>query len=255
MPRDARIELAGGIHHVTARSPSRRLLFRDDRDRLRYLDLMAATVAHQRWQVFSYCLMTNHVHFLIRTPEANLGEGIKHVHETFATETNRRYDEHGHVFGERFYNGLVERDAHLFGCFRYIARNPVVAGVCRDPAAWEWSSHRALAGHQAPPDFLATDAALGFFADDIEKARTAYARMTCAPDEALLSSLRVRDPARWLLTAVEAFRVPLASIAEYLSVSERTVYRRLEALRLQDCGGVSHQCQRCHWGDCPLSDT
>src|SRR5215208_6070488 len=118
-----RVELAGGMHHVTAKSPSGRLLFRDEQDRRRYLELLEAEVRKRGWELLTYCQMTNHLHLLVMTPEPDLGLGIKAVHGCFALEVNRRHGEWGHIFGRRFDNRLVLTDGHLYGCLRYIARN------------------------------------------------------------------------------------------------------------------------------------
>src|SRR5215210_124597 len=116
-----RCEVAGGIHHLVGKSPSGRLLFRTDDDRRRYLVLLGEEVKRREWEVFTYCQMTNHVHLLVRTPEADLGDGVKIIHETFARECNQRYEEWGHLFGRRFFNGVVRSDRHFAGCMRYIA--------------------------------------------------------------------------------------------------------------------------------------
>src|SRR5215213_4572053 len=118
-----RVELAGGIHHVTAKSPSGRLLFREASDRRRYLVLLAEQLRERAWELLTYCLMTNHLHLLVLTPQPDLGDGIKAIHERFAREMNRTYDGWGHLFGRRFHNEVVQTDAHLHGCLRYIARN------------------------------------------------------------------------------------------------------------------------------------
>src|SRR5438034_8693704 len=154
MPRRPRVELAGGVHHVTAKTPSGRILFYDDRDRQQYLRLVAREVRERRWSLLTFCLMTNHVHLLVRTPDPDLGAGIKRIHEDFARAINGRHEFQGHVFANRFYNGLVPTDRHLMGCLRYIARNPVRHGACQQPRDWRWSAHPALAGVLDPPLFL-----------------------------------------------------------------------------------------------------
>jgi REP element-mobilizing transposase RayT len=89
MPRQARVELAGGIHHVVGKATARRVLFHSDRDRQLYLRLLAREVRERRWRVLTFCLMTNHAHLLVLTPEPDLGLGFKRIHEEFAQSINR----------------------------------------------------------------------------------------------------------------------------------------------------------------------
>src|ERR1044072_8160161 len=76
MPRKPRMEVADGIHHVWARGNDRQLIYREDGDCLLYLDLLAAVVARTGWRLFAYCLMGNHLHLLLQTPDPNLGAGM-----------------------------------------------------------------------------------------------------------------------------------------------------------------------------------
>lgn len=194
-----------------------------------YLRLITEEAAHAGWRVLCYCQMTNHVHLLVQTPNPNLGMGIKRAHQAFAGFVNKKYAEHGHVFGQRFSNKLVRDDAHLRGCFRYVAWNPVKAGLCATPADWAWSAHGALAGSAPPHRLLALDSALSFFGDDPAEARAKYVRLTAAGDEALLAALSKKQPDAWVKSAVADFAIPVSAIASYLGVTTRTIYRRLAA--------------------------
>lgn len=153
MPRKARQEVQAGIAHVFARGNNRQEIFRDDLDRERYLRLFGRVVAVHRWRCLSYCLMNNHVHFLIETREPNLGAGMKWLQGCYAQAFNRRHRRSGHVFENRYGAVRVESDAQLITVVRYIARNPVEAGLCARPTEWRWSSHRDVTG-PAPPRWL-----------------------------------------------------------------------------------------------------
>jgi REP element-mobilizing transposase RayT len=231
VPRHARIEFPGAMHHVTARAPSRRLLFHDDRDRQRYLQLLAREVREREWRVLTYCQLSNHLHVLIQTPQPNLGLGFKRLHEDFARHVNRRHAENGHVFGCRFYNGIVSNDRHVVGCLRYIARNPVEAGVCGHAAGWPWSAHSALAGLVDPPSFLDVAGAYAFLGADDAEARKNYIRLVASSNDALLAELARGDPDGWLINAVDDFAIPVSDIATFLGVSAATAYRRVAAAR------------------------
>ena len=150
-PRD---ELAGGLFHVYARGNNRDLVFLTDEDRVRYLRLLAAVVREHDWRCLSFCLMPNHVHLLLQTPRPNLGRGMQVLHGKYALRFNRRHDRCGHVFQGRYGSTRIESDAQLWAVVRYIARNPVAAGLCAAPDAWAWSSHRVIGDEEEAPRWL-----------------------------------------------------------------------------------------------------
>jgi REP element-mobilizing transposase RayT len=216
---------------VTAKSPSGRLLFIDDRARQVYLQLVAREVREREWSVLTYCLMTNHMHVLVRTPSPDLGLGFKRINEDFARYVNGSHDLGGHLFGERFYSGLVQNDRHAVGCLRYIARNPVAAGICASADAWAWSAHPSLAGIAAPPTFLDVPAAYELLSSNHRDARTAYRQLVACSDRSLLANLVCADPDRWLLDAVDNHAISVGEIAAFLNRTTSSVYRRIAAAR------------------------
>ena len=230
MPRTSRLELAGAIHHITAKSPSRRLLFHDDDDRQRYLQLLAREVREREWRLLTYCQLSNHLHLLLETAERDLGAGLKRIHEDYGRSVNHRRDESGHVFGARFYNRIVRNERHLLACLRYIARNPVEAGICRNACDWPWSGHRALAGLTDSPAFLNVDAAYEHLGRDAHEARANYRRLVARSDEALLADLQRAYPDHWPSIARHDFGVATRDIASHLGVSLSTAYARLAKL-------------------------
>ena len=155
MARRPREEVAGGIFHVYARGNDRRNLFVDDIDRRRYLSLLGRSVRQREWHALAYCLMSNHVHLLIETPQPNLAVGMHRAHSSYARTFNQRHRRTGHVFESRYGAVRMKTAEQLITVVRYIAHNPVAAGLAREPGEWEWGSHRALAGAAAPPTWLA----------------------------------------------------------------------------------------------------
>ena len=143
MARPLRIEFPGALYHVTARGNARAPIFLEDADR----QLLLATLgdAHERhgWLCHAYCLMPNHYHLLLGTPEANLSQGMRQLNGLYTQRFNRRHDRVGHVFQGRFKGILVERGAHLLELARYIVLNPVRAGIVACAEAYRWSSLRA----------------------------------------------------------------------------------------------------------------
>ena len=176
MARPLRIEYPGAVYHLTARGNAREDIFLDDGDRRLFLDLLAETIARFRWLCHAYCLMGNHYHLLIETPEANLSRGMRHLNGVYTQRFNRTHGRVGHVFQGRYKAILVERDAHLLELCRYLVLNPVRAGMVRSARNWRWSSHRAMAGQVAAPEWLATDWLLARFGRRAAPARAAYRR-------------------------------------------------------------------------------
>lgn len=133
MPRKPREEVADGIFHVYARGNDKRLIYRDDSDRQTYLQVLAATVGRCRWHLLAFCLMDNHVHLMVETPNANLGIGMQRLHSDYAQQFNQRHGRSGHVFQGRYGSVRLESDERLWGVAAFIGMNPVEAGLCDAP--------------------------------------------------------------------------------------------------------------------------
>jgi putative transposase len=157
MSRPLRLQFPGGIYHITARGNDRRPLFEDDDDCARFLVVLAATVARYHVLCHAYCLMGNHYHLLLQTPEANLSATMRQLNGVYTQQFNRRHERCGHLLQGRFGAQLVDGEAYLREVCRYIVLNPVRAGLVAHPNEWRWSSFRATAGETAVPGFLAVD--------------------------------------------------------------------------------------------------
>ena len=157
MARPLRLLFPGGIYHVTARGNDRRLIFEDDDDRTRFLIVLASIVARYHVLCHAYCLMGNHYHLLLETPEANLSPAMRQLNGVYTQRFNRRHERCGHLLQGRFGAQLVAGDAYFREVCRYIVLNPVHAGVISHPRQWRWSSFGATAGETAAPGFLTVD--------------------------------------------------------------------------------------------------
>jgi len=101
MARPLRIEFPGAVYHVTSRGNARQKVFRDDEDRETFLDTLAAIVKRFGWHCHAYCLMDNHFHLLIETPEPNLSRGMRQLNGVYTQCFNRRHRKVGHLFQGR----------------------------------------------------------------------------------------------------------------------------------------------------------
>ena len=157
MSRPLRLQLPGGVYHVTARGNDRRPIFEDNDDCARFLIVLASVVARYHVRCHAYCLMGNHYHLLLQTLEPNLSAAMRHLNGVYTQRFNRRHQRCGQGLQGRFAAQLVAGDASLRDVCRYIVLNPVRAGLVPHPGDWRWSSFLATAGKTAAPGFLSVD--------------------------------------------------------------------------------------------------
>ena len=145
MPRIARAVLRGVPYHVTHRGNRRTATFLDDRERQRYLELFLEKRAEHGLRVWAYCLMPNHVHWILVPDRANsLAVGIRYVHGRYAAWLNHRHGWNGHLWANRFFSTALD-DRYLWFAARYVELNPVRARLVNNPLDYRWSSVRANA--------------------------------------------------------------------------------------------------------------
>lgn len=180
MARPLRIEFPGAVYHVTSRGNDGADVFLDADDRQGFLDIVAFAVERFGWRCHAYCLMGNHYHLLIETPQANLSRGMRQLNGVYTQRFNRRHGRTGHVFQGRFKAILVDRDRYLLELSRHVVLNPVRTRVTRRPDTYAWSSYRATAGLVPVPAFLSTEWVLSQFGQDRSRARRRYAAFVAA---------------------------------------------------------------------------
>ena len=158
-----RHEGAGAIHHVFPRGNRKQPIFGDDEDRRLYLELLGGAIRKFGWRCLTYCLMDNHVHLLIETPEPNLGRGLGQLHSLYALRYNARHGQINHLFHRPTRSKGLESPASVMYVSAYIALNPVRAGMVGEPDEYRWSSHAAVMGAAEPPKWLQPARLLGYF--------------------------------------------------------------------------------------------
>lgn len=175
MARPLRLEYSGAIYHLTARGNARGEIFLDNADRELFLACLGEAVARFGWLCHAFCLMGNHYHLLVETPEANLSRGMRQLNGVYTQRFNRRHQRVGHVFQGRYKAIVVERGSHLLELCRYVVLNPVRAGMVKQAARYKWSSYAATLGAASCPDWLSTDWLLAQFGKRRSVARKRYA--------------------------------------------------------------------------------
>jgi putative transposase len=174
MTRPLRIEFPGALYHVTCRGNACEPVFLTNDDRLIFLDLLAEVTSRFGWLCHAYCLMDNHYHLLIETPDPNLSIGMRHLNGVYTQRFNRQHHRVGHLLQGRFKAILVERESHLLELARYVVLNPVRAGMVKRVSQYRWSSYRATLGYEPTPAWLTTGWLLEQFARTPKVARRRY---------------------------------------------------------------------------------
>ncbi len=178
MPRPPRVAFENAIYHVTTRGVRRQDVFRDDRDRRRFLRLLALVVRRFEWDLFSFVMMDNHIHLFVRTPKANISKGMQYLLSSYAAWWTVRHAEPGHVFQSRFHSKLVEGAGYFWTVTRYVHLNPVRAGMTVCPEDWQWSSFPGFVDPARRRSWVAYDAVWDAWQGEFggDDARSAYAR-------------------------------------------------------------------------------
>lgn len=202
MPRAARTVLPGVPHHVTQRGVRRQRVFFSPDDYRRYLNIAAKEYREAGVEVWSYCLMPNHVHLIVvPSDETGMARAVSRTHQRYAFAINSAHGFTGHLWQGRFSSFPMD-DRHLIRCVRYVGLNPVRAGLVKNAAAWPWSSVRAHAEDgldrlvmKEPVAQRLGAAAASFFQDDMEEEEIAMFRNASAKGRPLIALGQELTPA------------------------------------------------------------
>ena len=145
-----RVHVPNAVVHVTQTATDREVFFLDTLDRLAFNQLFALTIKRYEWTVHAFCQLTIHVHMLLQMRYPTLSAGMQFLFAEYVQEFNARHGRRGTLVQGRFKSVLVETPEHYLECLRYIAMNPVGAGLCSAPEEWPWGSYGGD-GRLAPP--------------------------------------------------------------------------------------------------------
>lgn len=165
MPRYKRIREPGLLRHVMSRGNGRMQIFLDDEDYRKFLYILSDVLDAYNVECWDACVMPNHYHLALVNLEPNLPEAMQHLNGEYGLWWNARHGRVGHVFQGRYKDQIVQREGYLLNLVRYIALNPVRAGLVREPELWPWSAYRCLAGAAPNPGFLCAERILAAFGD------------------------------------------------------------------------------------------
>ena len=129
------------MFHATARGAGRIPIYKDDDDRIFFLELLALAVHRYRWVCQAFCLMTNHYHLVLDAGRADMSDGFQMLNGVYAQCFNQKHRRWGHLFGERFWCRPLDEEELESTCL-YVMANPVRAGLCQRVSDWPWSACR-----------------------------------------------------------------------------------------------------------------
>ena len=143
MSRHSRIKSKTNIYHVMSRGLNKHLLFDDEEDYLRYLQLLDDIKKEYRIKIYAYCLMSNHVHIIIKDDEEMISTAMRMLNSRYAMYYNKKNNRVGYVFSDRFKSEAIETKEYLMKCIRYIHQNPVKENICKKTYNYKFSSIHA----------------------------------------------------------------------------------------------------------------
>lgn len=156
-------DLAEGFFHITCHSVWDGVLYRDDLDRTNYVHELARISSITCWELIAACLMTTHAHLIVGVVDDQLAEAMQEMNFRYAKRFNSRHRRRGRVFGAPYGSRRIHDDDHLLRVFKYVALNPVEAGLVRKPQDWPYSSYGPLIGERDGFEFVNANRVLTCF--------------------------------------------------------------------------------------------
>lgn len=231
MTRPLRIEFKGAVYHITSRGNARQAIFLTGEDFTDFLTVLCSVVRRYHFILHTYCLMNNHYHLPIETPEGNLSKGMRQLNGLYAQRFNQRHQKVGHLLQGRYKAILVDKDNYLLELCRYVVLNPVRANIVKDPKDWKWSSYQAAIGQE-------------HFTDEIERLIRGKEKLKEIPKKqryvtrpTLNEILKYQDKKsknQAIYLAHLQHGYTLKDIAEYIGVHYTTVSRVIKKIERED---------------------
>ncbi len=166
MPRYSRQKSDLGIYHIIVRGVDRMNIFLDKNDNSKFLNTLRRFKETDNCEIYAYCIMSNHVHLLIKETGDSIQRFMKRVGVSYVYYFNKKYNRVGHLFQDRYRSEAIDSEQYLLACARYIHNNPVAAGLVEYPEDYGWSSYSYYLGVLNHDDLLNKDFLLGLFSSD-----------------------------------------------------------------------------------------
>ena len=176
MPRTARLDTPGLLHHIMIRGIERRKIFNDDKDRENFIERLSTLLPETKTQCYAWSFLSNHAHFLLRSGPAGIAALMRRLLTGYAVSYNRRHKRHGQLFQNRYKSVVCQEDAYLQELVRYIHLNPLRAKIVvdlKEMDRYSYCGHIALIGKKKR-EWQDVEYVLGFFGRRVGEARKAY---------------------------------------------------------------------------------
>jgi len=197
MARPLRIEYANAWYHILNRGRRGERIFADTQDYIGFIDVLVDTCELWNLRVAAYCLMPNHYHLLVQTPDANISRCMRHIDGVYTQRFNRRHECDGSLFRGRYKSILIEADSYLLTLVRYIHRNPIKAGLTDRPGGYKWSSHRGYLSRAEKWNWLHKNFVLSMLSKNKGEQARNYRQFISAEDEEVDEISKVLDRKKW----------------------------------------------------------
>ncbi len=195
MSRPLRIEYPGAWYHVMNRGRRSEITFPEYQDYYRFIDLLIESCELWNIRISAYCLMPNHYHLLIHTPDGNLSRCMRHINGVYTQRYNKAHGCDGQLFRGRFKSILVDGDSYLLQLVRYIHRNPLRANLTKNMNNYKWCSHVGYISKAQKWDWLHKDFILSILTSDPAEQISAYKRFIRMDESEKL--LEVLESPKW----------------------------------------------------------
>jgi REP element-mobilizing transposase RayT len=197
MARPLRIEYANAWYHILNRGRRSERIFADRFDYIGFTDLLIDTSEQWNLRVGAYCLMPNHYHLLVQTPDANISRCMRHIDGVYTQRFNRRHECDGSLFRGRYKSILIEADSYLLTLIRYIHRNPLKAGLTEKLQHYPWSSHRGYLSRAEKWNWLHKDFVLSMLSNNKAEQVRNFRQFISAEDDEVDEISKVLERKKW----------------------------------------------------------
>lgn len=242
MARVSRKKSNSGIYHIMLRGVNRQNIFEDNDDRYRFLEVLRSFKEICKYELYGYCLMSNHIHILMQELDDSISVAIKRISASYVLWYNKKYDRVGHLFQERFKSEPIEDDRYFFTVLRYIHQNPIKAGIVNDILKTKWTSYFEYING---PDLVDTSIALELFSSNKDNAIDLYKKYMEEDneDKCLDVEEKVVLNDEEILAYIKSLGVPdISTLQQMDCVSRDTIIRkikRLDAVSLRQLSRVT----------------
>ncbi len=224
MSRPLRIEYPGAWYHIMNRGRNREEIFKIKEDYQLFINLLKESTRLWKVRISAYCLMENHYHIIINTPQGNLSRCMRHINGIYTQQYNRRYKKDGPLFRGRYKSILISADSYLLELLRYIHRNPLKAGKVQNINDYKWSSHMGYMSSGKEWAWIYKEFIQGMLTGQREKIYSEYEKFLLNESDCIIEKI------------MESKKVPaLLGSEEFVEKIKRKQYKQIIQEEVPEC--------------------